>query len=338
MASMRSFVITRLVLFPIMLWFLLTVVFLLVRVLPGANPVRVINPQLPADEVERISRELGLNKPIPEQYINFLLDTLRMDFGTSYRTKIPVIRELQLAYGPTVMLGVGGALIGVPLGIFLGSYSGSKREKVQDHAVRLYTVGIYAIPIFLLGILMQFIFSYILHLLPPLGLMKPGYTEKFTHYTEIWIIDIILSGKFNLLIDLLAHLIMPCLALGMLIASVIARQVRIHMINQLEQDYVQFSRARGISNNRVVYRYALKNAVAPTIGLIGLQFALLLAGAILTETTFNIPGLGRYLFNAITNKDFPAVQGSMVIFAFVVSFVSLISDLLYAIIDPRIRY
>jgi len=171
-----------------------------------------------------------------------------------------------------------------------------------------------------------------------LGVISPGLTAEFTHYTEVWILDAILSGRPDIALDIIIHLILPSLTLGMLIASSIARQVRTNLIHELEQEYVQFARSRGIAEKTVIKKYALKNAVIPVVGLIGLQFALLLSGAILTETVFNIPGLGRYLFKAIVNKDFPSVQGAFVIFMFIVSIVSLIADILHAILDPRIKY
>jgi peptide/nickel transport system permease protein len=338
MGSLRSFFITRIILIIPMVWILVTIVFLLLRVLPGANPVAVMNPQMPPEHIERLTENLGLNKPLLEQYFEFLIKSITFDFGESYRTNIDIASELKLAFGPTLMLAVFGTLIGIPLGIILGAVAGTNREGIKDHFIRFYTIGIYSIPIFLVGILMQVIFSYILNILPPLSLMKPGATEDFTHYTEIWLIDTILSGRLDLTLDILVHLIMPSTALGMLIAGVIARQVRTNMIYHLEQNYVHYARSRGIHERIIKYRYVLKNAVTPAIGLISLQFALLLAGAILTETTFNIPGLGRYLYLAIQNKDFPAVQGAMIIFIIIVSIISLISDIIYALLDPRIVY
>lgn len=321
-----------------MIWILVTIVFFLLRVLPGANPVAVMNPQIPPEHIERLNENLGLNKPLLEQYFDFLIQAFTLDFGESYRTNIDVVKEIQLAFGPTLMLAFFGTLIGVPLGILLGAIAGTNREGFKDHVIRLYTIGIYSIPIFLVGIAMQVIFSYILDILPPLSLIKAGATEDFNHYTEIWLIDTILSGRIDLTIDILLHLIMPSLALGMLIAGVIARQVRTNMIHHMEENYVHYARSRGIPERTIRYRYVLKNAVTPIIGLISLQFALLLAGAILTETTFNIPGLGRYLYLAIQNKDFPAVQGAMIIFVIIVSIVSLFGDVIYAILDPRIVY
>lgn len=338
MGTLRSFIFTRLLLIIPMIWLLVTLVFLLLRVLPGANPVAVMNPQIPPEHMEILTEKLGLNKPILEQYIDFLFDIITFDFGESYRTNIPIGREIQLAFGPTLMIAVSGSVIGIPLGIYLGATAGTNREGYKDHIIRLFTIGIYSIPVFLIGIFLQVIFSYILDILPALSVMSAGATEEFTHYTEIWLIDTILSGRLDLTLDLLIHLIMPSITLGMLIASVIARQVRTNIIHQMEENYVHYARSRGIPEQVIKYRYVLKNAVAPTIGLISLQFALLLAGAILTETTFNIPGLGRYLYLAIQNKDFPAVQGTMVIFILIVNLISLVSDVMYAILDPRITY
>ncbi|MFX0208410.1 MAG: ABC transporter permease [Candidatus Hodarchaeota archaeon] len=403
MSSLRSFIIMRIALLIPMMWLLITIVFFLLRVLPGANPALVMNPKLTPEQIQLMTARYGLDRPLFEQYIDFLIKIATFDLGISFRTNDFVASEIQQAFGLTLMLGTFGTLIGVPLGIVLGGISGANRDRVADHGIRLYTIGIYSIPIFLVGILMQMLFSksgflgpflktiaifiliigtiavviniplwmisrrknsnlnfYILHFkkiitvsilifliglvmyftfpLPALSPMRAGATGEFPHYTNIWIIDTLLSGRPDLTFDLVLHLIMPSTALGMLIASVIARQVRTNMIFQLEQDYVHFARSRGIPENTVVYRYGLKNAAVPAIGLISLQFALLLAGAILTETTFNIPGLGRYLFLAIQEKDFPAVQGVMVVFVLIVNLISLLSDVLYALIDPRITY
>lgn len=338
MGSLRSFVITRILLFIPMLWFLLSLVFVLLRVIPGANPVTVMNPQMPADQVAKITARLGLDKPLSEQYIDFLESAIRFDFGESYNTSGSVNTELGLVFGVTLMLTVASIFIGIPFGIYLGSRAGKNRENKKDQLIRIFNIAIYATPVFVVGIILQVITFNILPGFPLLGVMSPGNTGEFTHYTEIWIIDTILSGRLDLTLDIILHLILPSITLGMLIATSIARQVRTHMIHELEQDYVHFAMSRGIPASVVVYKYAKKNAVIPVVGLIGLQFALLLSGAILTETVFNIPGLGRYLFNAISNKDYPSTQGAIIVFTFVVSVISLISDIIYALLDPRIKY
>ncbi len=341
MSSLRSFIISRLILLIPMIWFLLTIIFILLRVLPGANPIAVMSPQIPPDRANQIAEELGLNKPIHEQYFDFIRNIITFNLGKSYNSNLEIITELQLAFGPTLMLGTFGSLIGIPLGIILGTYAGAHRESKRDHFIRIFSIGTYAMPIFLLGTLMQI---FMLEFLPELaqhtivGLLPGGATGDFTHYTEIWLIDTLLSGRPDLAIELILHLLLPSLALGMLIAGTISRLIRTNMIYQLEQDYVHFARSRGIPESTVKYRYSLKNAVVPTIGMIGLQFALLLSGAILTETTFSIPGLGRYIYFAIIQKDFPAVQGAFIILIIVVSIVSLFSDVLYAVLDPRIKY
>ncbi|MFX1252401.1 MAG: ABC transporter permease [Promethearchaeota archaeon] len=345
MTSLRNFIITRIILLIPMIWLLVTIVFLLLRVLPG-DPITTISPQLPAHQAEAIREQLGLNRPLIEQYFDFLFRILSFDFGNSIRSGEAVAIEVQLAYGPTVMLGLFGVLLGVPLGVVLGGLAGAKRERTIDHAIRIATIATYALPIFLLGILFQFIFAVQTGItwdlfgigLPPVDLVHAGGTAEFTHFTEIWILDALLSGRPDIAFEIFLHLILPGTCLGLLIGSTIARQVRTHMIYQLEQDYVQFSRARGIPETDLLYKDVLKNSAIPSIGLIGLQIALVLAGAVLTETTFNIPGLGRYLFNAIADRDFPSIQASVVLFAIIVSVISLLTDVIYSILDPRIRY
>jgi len=338
MSSLRSFIISRLLLLIPMVWFLLTIIFILLRVLPGANPIAVMSPQMPPERANAIAEELGLNKPIHEQYIDFIGNIITFNLGKSYNTNLEIIKELQLAFGPTLMLGTFGTLIGIPLGIFLGSYSGYHRECKRDHLIRIFSIGVYAMPIFLVGTLMQIFMLEYFPGFPIVSLLPGGATGEFTHYTEIWLIDTLLSGRPDLTFNLFLHLVLPSLALGMLIAGTISRIVRTNMIYQLEQDYVHFARSRGIPEGTIIYRYSLKNAAVPTIGMIGLQFALLLSGAILTETTFSIPGLGRYIYFAIIQKDFPAVQGAFIILIIVVSVISLFSDVLYAVLDPRIEY
>ena len=265
MGSLTRFVATRIVLLVPMIWLLVTIVFFLLRVLPGANPALVMNPKLTASQVEVISESLGLERPLLDQYFDFLWKSITLDLGVSYRTNIPISTELRLAFGPTLMLATFGLLIGVPLGITMGGIAGANREGYKDHIIRLFTIGIYSIPIFLVGIFMQMFFSFFIpdlfkgtslyyslkELFPPVSLMDAGNTGEFYHHTEIWLIDTIWSLRFDLALDLLTHLMMPSLALGMLIAGVIARQVRTNMIFHLEQDYVHFARSRGISEKTV---------------------------------------------------------------------------------------
>lgn len=338
MGSLKSFIAVRLALFFPILWFMLSMIFVLLRIIPGGNPIRTMYPQMPQSQVDKITQELGLNDPIPVQYVNYLKDVIRFDFGTSLYTERQVSVEIIQPLGHTVTLAILSMLIGIPLGIYLGGFSGNNRQNKKDQTARIFNIGIYATPIFLVGIILQIIFSYWINILPPNGVISGGATGEFKAVTKIWLIDTMLAGRFDLTWDVLIHMILPSLALGMLIATSIARQVRTHMIDQLEQDYVQYARSRGIKESKVVYSYTLKNAVLPVISLIGLQFALLLSGAILTETVFNIPGLGRYVYEAITQKDFPRTQGAIIIFTIFVNVVSLLADIIYALLDPRVEY
>ncbi|MFX0152002.1 MAG: ABC transporter permease, partial [Candidatus Hodarchaeota archaeon] len=194
MTSLRSFVAIRLILLIPMIWFLLTIIFIVLRVLPGANPIEVMSPQMPPDQAAAIAADLGLDRPIHEQYLNFLRDILILDFGKSYSTNLEIIDELRLAFGPTLMLGTFGTLIGIPLGIFLGGYAGSHRESNRDHLIRIFSIGVYAMPIFLIGTLMQIFMVEFFPDFPILALLPPGATAEFTRYTEIWFIDTLLSG------------------------------------------------------------------------------------------------------------------------------------------------
>jgi len=317
---------------------MLSMVFVLLRVIPGGNPIKTMYPQMPQSQVDKISTELGLNDPLPVQYVNYLKDVIHFNFGTSLYTERKVAVEIIQPLGHTITLAILASIIGIPLGIYLGGFSGNNRENEKDQAIRIFNIAVYATPIFLLGIILQLIFSYLIPILPPNGVISAGATGEFNPVTKIWLIDTMLAGRFDLTWDIIKHLLLPSIALGMLIATNIARQVRTHMISQLEQDYVQYARSRGIDENKVVYTYALKNAVLPVISLIGLTFALLLSGAILTETVFNIPGLGRYVYEAITQKDFPRTQGAIIIFTIFVNIISLIADVIYAVLDPRVEF
>lgn len=214
MSSLRSFILTRLALFVPLLWFLLSAVFVLLRVLPG-DPIRAMNPNMPPEQVEIVRTQFGLNKPISEQYVIFMKQSIRFDFGDSIYSSADVGGELKLVFGQTIMLAIFGMLIGVPVGIYLGGIAGANRGRAKDQIIRILTIGIYASPVFLVGILLQITFgeggNY--PILPPLGILSPGLTDQFTHYTEVWIIDAILSGKPGIVLDILIHLILPSLTL-----------------------------------------------------------------------------------------------------------------------------
>lgn len=499
MPSLRTFVLQRILLVPVTVFIMITVVFVLLRVLPGSDPVRAINPQIPANVANAITENLGLNKPLLDQYIDFIFRIINMDFGRSFQTSTNVLDLLIPRFAATVELSLVAVSIGIPLGIYVGSYSGRWRETKRDHVLRIYSIAFFALPIFLFGIYMQNIFGIISYRnnkgwIPPNLRATGGVASAIHKVTGIWSIDTLLfSGpqgwenifyligigllfssiiffiykknkeeieknnfsdykyiivafltyslilwyyigfKNNLLIgidipmgrslpildlyyaipalfrvpidifftllaigiwplclgfcskdfqskvkkgwaigiplaliptifyfwdawtvprytvnnnlvtgldlfkDVFSHLLLPGLALGLLVSAVVSRIVRTNMIVAMNDAYIDASRARGISDRHISYNYALKNATVPAVPLIGLQFALLLAGAVLTETVFSYQGLGLFLFDAIQLQDYPNIQGAIIFFSFAVAIVSFFTDLLYAILDPRVR-
>lgn len=510
MANLRTFVLQRLALIPVTIFFILTIVFYLLRVLPGANPIRAIAPQLPQSVIEARTKALGLDKPIWEQYLDYLNRVIHLNFGTSIAGNADVATEVIHRFGATLELTIVALLIGIPLGIFIGTYGGRWRETKRDHLLRVYSIAFFAIPIFLFGIYIQQLFGVLttkggVGWIPPNSRTSGGVASAIPKLTGVFMFDsLIFSGttslfsinlfgnnyvfywefiylffgiciylciiiiwwyhsfikrsqaflldqdnqkpnwkipklfartlviyllsclivlKFGLLVelfqleflgiilvpifvfflvlglaiwpltltytdisvrpyykigviiglviaciplifyfysawftprfqvrsseslvtslylflDVVRHLLLPGLALGLLISSIVSRVIRQNMIITMNESYIDSSRARGIPERKITYDYAMKNATVPAIPLLGLQFALLLSGAILTETTFSFPGLGYYLFQALTAKDYPEIQGAIIFLAMNVAIVSFITDVVYAFVDPRVR-
>lgn len=223
-------------------------------------------------------------------------------------------------------------------GVGSGAYAAKHRKKPVDYFLRLFSIVIYSIPIFFMGLVFQIIFSVRFPILPLAGRMDTLMLANFHSITNFYVIDSILTKNWPALGSTLAHLVLPSLTLGLALTGVYIRLTRVNMIEMLQSDFITAGRARGIPENRLVYKHALRNTFIPILTLIGLEFALLLAGAVLTETTFSWPGMGRYLVERIALRDYTAVQSTIGVFAMFVAIISLLMDVLYAFIDPRIRY
>lgn len=336
MASLRTYILTRIFLTIPMIFLLLSMVFLLLHVIPGDPVSAMLGPRAPPEYLEQMRERLGLNKPLHEQYFDYLFNILRGDFGTSMYTDRPVVSELLEKFPATFELTLSSMVVAVIVGIFTGAFAANHHNRIGDHFFRLYSIGVFAIPIFWLGLMLQLIFGIFLKWLPTSHRISAG--AEFERITGIYFVDSILNLNPNAFFDVVIHLILPSITLGFVLSGVICRMMRINMLETLKQDYIVAGRARGLHERTVVYSYALKNALIPVVTVMGLQFALLLSGAILTETVFSWPGVGRYLYLRIGYRDYPAVQGAIVFFAFFVSLVSLIVDIIYAYLDPRIRY
>jgi peptide/nickel transport system permease protein len=337
--SLRKFLITRLLLTIPMVLILVTMIFFIMRVLPG-DPIRSqLGPRVSEEQADALRERLGLNRPLYIQYFDFLWDMVTLDFGNALtQGERPIRDELGERLPATIELTVPAILLTAVIGIISGAYAAKNRKKPIDYIIRLLSIAVYSIPVFFMGLLFQIIFSVRIPIFPLSGRMDTLMLTNFESPTNFYVIDAILTQNWPALGSALMHLIMPSLTLGLALSGVFVRLTRVNMIEMLQSDFITAGRARGISENKLVFRHALRNTFIPILTLLGLQFAILLAGAVLTETTFSWPGVGRYLVDRIQLRDYTAVQATIGVFTLFVALISLLLDVLYAFIDPRIRY
>jgi peptide/nickel transport system permease protein len=320
-----------------MMWVLLTLVFVLLRIAPGDPVSAALGGRLDEQALERRREALGLNKPLIVQYWDYLSSVLRLDFGTTFTDNQPVLHVVRDNGGATLSLTISAFVIALLVGIPLGLLAGRTRDRLPDVLIRILGILTYAAPIFFVGFLLQ------VYVAPPLGLPTSGDASPITIFevqpvTHILLIDVFINGDPAAIEDVLKHLILPAVTLGLLICGVFIRLVRVNILETMQSDYVEAAEARGIARGKVTRRHAFRNALVPVITVLGLQFALLLGGAVLTESTFNWPGLGQKLVDYINDRDYGAVQGIITVFALAVVFISLLVDIVNALIDPRVRY
>ncbi len=336
--SLRAYLLTRIVLAIPMLLILLTLVFLLMRVAPGDPITAALGGRLPQAELERRRHDAGYDRPLVTQYLEYLRQVATLDLGTTIIDHRPITEVIVQNGAATLELTLTAMGIAIGVGVPLGVLAGRFRDRPLDVASRLFAIVIYAAPVFFLGFLAQLVFGKWLNWLPTSGRASPLVTYELKTHTNLFVIDSIIDRNWGALADVLQHLVMPATVLGLVIGSVFVRLVRVNLIQTLKGDYVEAARARGVPERSVVFRHAFKNALVPVITVVGLQFALLLGGAVLTEATFNWPGLGSELVRYLNNRDYIAVQGIITFTGIVVVFVSLSIDILNAWVDPRVRY
>lgn len=305
---MGRYIAYRLVLTVFVLLGVSVVVFFMVRLVPG-DPAELLADQWATKEdIEQLRRDMGLDKPITVQYFIFLDRLLHGDLGNSVITKMPVTKEIAAKFPSTLKLAVTGTIIAVIIGSLAGTISAVKPFSIFDNIAMILSLLGVSTPAFWLGLMFMLVFSVRLGWLPAMGATSPR------------------------------HLILPSLTLGLLTAGVIARQSRSSMLQTLQEDYIVTARAKGLRERVVVYRHALKNALIPVVTIVGLQFGHLLGGAVLVESVFSWPGMGRLLVDAIFTRDYPIIQGAVLMFAMAFALVNLGVDLLYGLLDPRIGY
>jgi peptide/nickel transport system permease protein len=311
--------------------------FFILRVAPGDPVSAALGGKLNAQALEQRRQALGLNRPLISQYWDYLSSVAHLDFGTTFSDNQPVLRVVRDNGGATLSLTIAAFVIALVVGIPLGLVAGRYRDSVPDVLIRLFGILSYAAPIFFVGFLLQ------VYVAPRVGLPTSGDASPITIFevkpkTHILLIDAFLSGNGDAITDVLKHLVLPSVTLGLLICGVFIRLVRVNMLQTMQADYVEAAEARGIRRGNVTWRHAFRNALVPVITVVGLQFALLLSGAVLTETTFNWPGLGQKLVFYINERDYGAVQGIITIFAVAVVVISMLVDIVNALIDPRVRF
>ena len=336
--SLRQYALTRLALVVPMVLILLTMVFLLMRVAPGDPITASLGGRVPQKVVDEIKHNLGYDKPIYVQYGNYLGDIVRGDFGTTITDRREVTDIIRVNGAATLELTFFAMIVAIVVGVVVGLFAGRFRDTSMDVGGRLFGIVIYATPVFFLGLLAQLFFGSYLGWLPTSDRASPITQATLETHTNIFTIDALIARDWDAFVDVVRHLILPALTLGLVTAGVFIRLIRVNVIRTMKDDYIEAARARGVSERSVVYNHAFRNALVPVITIVGLTMALLLGGAVLTETTFNWPGLGHELVLYLGNRDYAAVQGIIIVFALVVVAVSVIIDFLNAYLDPRIRY
>ena len=305
---MGRFLARRLVLTIPVLLGVATLVFSLIHLIPGDPAQAMLGEAAPQSDVEELRRQLGLDRPLVEQYALFLGGLVKGDLGTSLRTGMPVTEQIVERMPATFELAAAAMLVAILFSMPLGIAAAVRRGTVVDHAAMTVSLAGVSVPNFWLGPLLAIVFAVELGWLP-------------------------VSGRGTG-----AHLVLPAVSLGAALAAILARMTRATMLEELREPYVQAARARGVSRSRAVMRHAFRNSLIPVVTLVGLQFGAVLTGAVITETIFAWPGIGRLLIQSIGFRDYPLVQGCILLIALTYVAVNLITDMLYGVLDPRIRY
>ncbi|RIJ76836.1 ABC transporter permease [Nakamurella silvestris] len=338
--SLQRYLITRLLLMIPMVLILVTVVFFFMRVI--GNPIdAALGGRLPPDQIAIRKAAAGYDRSIFVQYGEYLWNLLHLDFGTTLTDNRKVTDILRVNGAATLELTFWAFLIAVGVGVPLGRLAARYRDRAPDVILRITGVLFYAAPVFFIGLLAKLLFGNVLGWLPTSGRADITTQLAISHVTpktNIFLIDSILYGEPKYVWDVLRHTILPATILGLLTAGIFLRLVRTNLLQTLRSDYVEAARSRGLSERKVIRAHAFRNALVPVVTVMGLQAALLLGGAILTERTFEWQGLGFALGDYLTKRDFVAVQGIVTVIALVVVVASFLIDVLTALIDPRVRY
>ena len=312
-------------------------VFIISHAIPG-DPARMMAGQKASREaVENIRRSLGLDRPLPEQYARYFVGLLKGDLGRSIRNQRPVLDDLKDFFPATIELTSVSMIFCIAVGLPLGIVSAIRRDRPVDHLSRVFSVIGVSMPVFWLGLMLLLLFYRNLGWLPGSGRLDVVVTPP-VHVTGIYLMDTLVEGSWGKFASALSHILLPAFCLSYVYLAIITRIVRSSMISVLGLDFITTARANGISETVVVLKHGLKNALIPTVTITGLSIGELLGGAILTETIFDWPGMGKYVVDSVNFLDFPAIMGFTLVVSLVYVIINLLVDILYAFLDPQIRY
>jgi peptide/nickel transport system permease protein len=333
---MKWYIIKRLLqIIPVVLGVTL-IAFALIHLAPGDPVITMVGQHATQLDIEETRAKFGLDQPLYIQYFIWLGNVLHGDLGRSIISHEQVTTEIASRFPNTIELAILAMIFAILIGVIAGIISATKQYSVADYSVMGIALFGISMPVFWLGIMLMMIFGVFLGWLPIGG--RIDLLIPFHRITGFMIFDSIITGNLVALISVLIHLILPAIALGTIPMAFIARTTRSSMLEILRQDFIRTERAKGLTERKVIYKHAIRNAMVPVVTVIGLNFGLLLSGAILTETVFSWPGVGRLVVDAVYDRDYPLVIGCVLVFALVFVIVNLITDLLYTYIDPRIHY
>ena len=336
---MYRYIIRRLIAMPLLLLGIVSIAFLLTHFTKGDPLISIIGErQMDNPIVVAAARaRWGLDRSLPEQYLIYIGNLLTGDFGTSLRTKQGVGLDLLQRLPATLELVVAAMLVGSLVGVTLGVAAAHYRDRAADHFARLFALIGSSVPVFWSGLILLFVFWYTLGILPGPGRLDTR-TMAPPYVTGFYTIDSLLAGNISVFAESVAHLILPACVLGWAVMGIISRQVRASMLDVLNQDYILAARAKGASEPRVLVNHALRNALIPTLTIVGFSFAYLITGAVLSEAIFRWPGMGSYAVDAARNLDYPAIMGVTIVGGTAFLLTNLVTDIAYAFVDPRIRF
>ena len=336
--SVRAYLVRRVGLLVLVVVGISIITFVLVRVVPSDPAAMYAGPRARASEIAHARQILGLDRPLYVQYGIYMRDLVRGDWGTAIRTRRPVLSDI-LHFLPYSLQLIGfSLLISVTLGISLGALTAHMKGKWIDHVIRVFAIGGVSMPSFWLAVILQIVFFRMLGLLPVSGEIDiaVAMAHPVTHITGMTVLDALITGNFAAFFNAFEHLILPALTLAAFSTGVITRMTRAAMLESMGADYIRMAKAMGVPTRFIVLRYALKNAMAPVLTVIGLEFAYLLVGTFFVERIFALPGLGTYATTSMLSLDYPAIMGVTIVLALIYVILNLVIDLVIAKLDPRV--